>query len=93
MFHNDKQITQSINQRVYQKSIDKQDKIEVDSFIIYTLNPYLGIMWPMCWDKVWRHFQSLRREPACQNLPQQADTLFQLQFIIYFQWKHDFNNI
>ena len=44
MFHNDKQITQSINQRVYQKSVDKQDKIEVDSFIIYTLNPYLGIM-------------------------------------------------
>ena len=29
-------------------------------------------------------FSILSREPACQNLPQQADTLFQRQFLIYF---------
>ena len=62
-------------------------------FYVYTFQPYLGIMWPMCWDKVWRNFQSLRRKTGCQNLPQQVDTLFQRQFLIHFQWNRIFNNI
>ena len=76
-------------QRVQQKGVDKQDK-RGGTFYVYTFQPYLGITWPMCWDKAWRHFQFLRREPGCQNILQQADTLFQRQFLIYFQWKYHF---